>query len=262
MTSLLQILGAIDLTTLASDDTVTRVRHLCRTARTPLPREVRDTLPRAQGSYRVGAVCVFPAFVPEALEALEGSGVPVATVAAGFPHGLSALSSRIREVAAAREAGAQEIDIVIRREWALTGNWKALFEEVRAFREAAGECYLKAILSTGELGALSRVGRAALTALMAGADFVKSSTGKERVNATLPAGLAMARALAHYQKVTGVRAGIKPAGGIRTSAEAYSWLLMAREMLGESATGPNRFRIGASSLLGDVIEKLRGLALT
>jgi deoxyribose-phosphate aldolase len=193
---------------------------------------------------------------------MAGSGVPVATVAAGFPHGLSALASRIREVASAREAGAQEIDIVIRREWALTGNWKALFEEIRAFREAAGECHLKAILSTGELGALGRVGRAALTALMAGADFVKTSTGKEEVNAALPAGLAMARALAHYERVTGVRAGIKPAGGIKTSAEAYSWVLMAREALGENATAPDRFRIGASSLLGDVIENLRRLTLT
>jgi deoxyribose-phosphate aldolase len=259
---LLRILGAIDLTTLAGDDGVARVRRLCRTASSPFRPALRKALSAVPGPKEVAAVCVYPVFVPEALDALHGTGIPVATVSAGFPHGLSPLPVRIQEVAAARKAGAHEIDIVIRREWALTGNWKALYEEVKSFRKAAGSRHLKVILATGELEGLNRVGRAALTSLMAGADFVKTSTGKEKVNATLPVGLTMTRAMASYERLTGFTAGIKPAGGIRTAKEAYPWLVMVGEELGEEATGRARFRIGASGLLGDVVGALEKAVVT
>ena len=254
--ALLKILGSIDLTTLSGDDSVSRVRRLCETAKAPLPLPILRALSGEAGPRRVAAVCVYPAFVPTALDALKGSGIPVATVSAGFPHGLSALPQRIEEVSAARKGGAHEIDIVIRREWALSGNWAALYEEVSAFREAAGASHLKVILGTGELKTLNQVARAALTSMMAGADFVKTSTGKEKVNATLPVGLAMVAAIAHYKKITGSSVGIKPAGGIRTAREGFQWLTMVEEVLGETATGPNLFRIGASSLLGDVVGAL------
>jgi len=253
---LLDVLRSIDLTTLSGDDTVARIRHLCRRARQPLPLVVRDALGVGPGEIRVAAVCVFPAFVPQALEALEGTGIPVATVSAGFPHGLSSLSQRIRDVGTAVEAGAQEVDVVIRREWVLTGEWEKLYREIRAFREAAGKAHLKVILGTGDLETLNQVGRGALTAMMAGADFVKTSTGKEKVNATLPVGLAMARAIRAYEKRTGFRVGLKPAGGIRTAREGYQWLKLVRQELGEEWARPELFRIGASGLLGDVVATL------
>lgn len=248
----LKILNAIDLTSLASDDTVARVRRLCRTARTPLPVELRKKLELRTESTRVGAVCVFPVFVPHALGFLEGTRIPVATVSAGFPHGLSSLSQRIREVGAAAEAGAQEIDVVIRREWALQGRWEELYREVRAFREAARRAQLKVILGAGDLADLNRVARAALTSVMAGADFVKTSTGKERVNAALPAGMAIARAIRSYHRNTGFKVGLKPAGGIRLAREGFRWLRLVESELGEEWTEPHLFRIGASGLLDDV----------
>lgn len=254
---LLRILAAMDLTTLSGDDTVATVRRLCRTARTPLSGVLKKQLGKELGRTRVAAVCVFPAFVATAREALAGSGIPVATVAAGFPHGLSTLEQRVNEVAGAAGGGAEEIDVVIRREWALSGEWEALYQEVRAFREAAGPVHLKVILATGELQSLNQVGRSALTALMAGADFVKTSTGKEKVNATLPVGLAMVEALKRYREETGRLMGLKPAGGIRTALEGYRWLRMVEEELGAEATDPDHFRIGASSLLDDVLEALR-----
>jgi deoxyribose-phosphate aldolase len=249
----LKVLNAIDLTTLSSDDTVARVRSLCKTARMPFPVPLRRELGLRTEETRVGAVCVFPVFVPHALGFLEGTRIPVATVSAGFPHGLSSLSQRIREVGAAAEAGAQEIDVVIRREWALQGRWEELFREVRAFREAAGKAHLKVILGTGDLADLNQVARAALTSMMAGADFVKTSTGKEKVNATLPVGLAMAKAIRSYYRSTGFRVGLKPAGGIRLAREGFQWLRLVESELGDEWTGPRLFRIGASSLLGDVV---------
>jgi len=258
--ALLRILRSIDLTTLSGDDSIARVRRLCETARAPLPPPLARSLSGEVGHAHVGAVCVYPAFVPIALAALKGSDVPVATVSAGFPHGLSGLPQRVQEVAAARKAGAQEIDIVIRREWALSGNWAALYEEVAEFRKAAGASHLKVILGTGDLKTLNQVARAALTSMMAGADFVKTSTGKEKVNATLPVGLVMVAAIAHYKKITGHSVGLKPAGGIGTAVEGFQWLTLVEEALGESATGPDLFRIGASSLLGSVVEALERAA--
>lgn len=253
---LLRIIASIDLTTLSGDDTVANVRRLCRTARSPLSAVLRKQVGPELARTHVAAVCVFPAFIPTALAALEGTGIPVATVAAGFPHGLSILSQRVGEVEAAAEAGAREIDVVIRREWALTGDWTRLYDEVREFRQAAGDACLKVILAAGELRTLSQVGRAALTSLMAGADFVKTSTGKEKVNATLPAGFAMMDALKRYRRKTGYLGGLKPAGGIRTTGEGIQWLTAVRQELGPGATDRSHFRIGASSLLGDVVESL------
>jgi len=254
--ALLQVLESIDLTTLSGDDTAARVRRLCRTARSPLTGVLKKKLGPEMGTCRVAAVCVYPAFVPLALEALESSGITVATVSAGFPHGLSTQEQRVREVESASAAGAQEIDVVIRREWALTGEWARLYEEIRAFREAAGVAHLKVILATGDLETLNQVGRAALTALMAGADFVKTSTGKEKVNATLPVGMAMMDALKRFRKATGHQAGLKAAGGIRTALEGVQWLQAVRNEMGPEASDPPHFRIGASSLLDDVLESL------
>ncbi len=254
---LLGILRALDLTTLSGDDTVPRVRALCRKAASPLPRELGRRLRLAGPSPTVAAVCIYPAFLPEALKALDGSGVAVATVSAGFPHGLSGLRERIREVEAARETGAGEIDVVIRREWPLTGRWEVLHQEIRELREAAGTAHLKVILGTGELVTLNQVARAALTAMMAGADFVKTSTGKEKVNATLPVGLAMAGAIRDYQERTGQSVGLKPAGGIKNPRQGLEWLRLVETELGPEWTGPALFRIGASSLLDAVLEELQ-----
>ncbi len=256
MPDLVRLLEALDLTTLAGDDTEERVRELARRARAPLPPDLLDRLPSSQHPPRVAAACVFPVFLPAALEVLGGSGVRVATVAGGFPHGLSPLEARIREVEVARAEGAHEIDVVIRRQWALEGRWERLYQEIVAFRETAGARTLKVILATGELGNPERIARAATVAMMAGADFVKTSTGKETVNATLEAGLAMTRALALYRERTGFLVGLKPAGGIREAAEAMVWLHLVREELGEEAGNPGRFRIGASSLLDRLVEAL------
>jgi deoxyribose-phosphate aldolase len=195
---------------------------------------------------------VYHSMVPTAVEALEGSGIPVAAVSAGFPAGLSPFEQRVAEIRASVDAGADEIDIVITRAHVLRSDWTALYEEVRAFRDACGDAHLKAILATGELGTLGNVARASRVALMAGADFIKTSTGKEKVNATLPVGLVMARAIRDYRERTGNLAGFKPAGGIRTAKDAISWLILMKEELGEAWTRPDRLRFGASSLLGDI----------
>jgi len=255
--ALLAVLRSMDLTTLSSDDTVPGVLRLCTNARSPLSPDLRRAMGLAPREARVAAVCVFPVFVPPVLEALEGTGVWVATVSAGFPHGLSPLSQRIREVGAAVEAGAHEVDVVIRREWALRGRWADLYREVRAFKEAAGSARLKVILGTGDLASLQQVARAALTSMMAGADFVKTSTGKEKINATFPVGLAMARAVRAYHGETGYSVGLKPAGGIRLAREGYQWLRLVEEELGEDWARPRLFRLGASGLLGDVVEALK-----
>ncbi len=254
--SLLKVMAVLDLTTLSGDDTSTRIRILCRQARSPLPRALRNHLGLSRSPPRVAAVCVFPAFLPLAAAALEGTGVKVAAAAGGFPHGLSGLPQRIHEAEEARKAGAQELDVVIRREWALTGRWERLYQEVRALREAAGGALLKVILATGELETLAQISRATLTTALAGADFVKTSTGKERVNATFQAGVVMARTLRLYQVASGHIVGLKPAGGIKTEMDGIRWLRLAEEELGPEASAPTRFRIGASGLLGNVLRAL------
>jgi deoxyribose-phosphate aldolase len=207
-------------------------------------------------SVRAGAVCVYHAMVPTAVEALAGSDIPVAAVSTGFPHGLNPLPQRIAEIEASVAAGAKEIDIVVTRGHVLTGNWQALYDEVRAFRDACGEAHIKTILATGELAMLRNVHKASLVCMMAGADFVKTSTGKESVNATLPVGLTMARAVRAYAERTGYAIGFKPAGGIRTAKDALTWLILMKEELGTGWMQPNLFRFGVSSLLADIERQL------
>lgn len=253
---LLKAVSMIDLTTLAGDDTAGRVRRLCGKARQPVRRDLLEALGMHDAGLTVAAVCVYPTMVPHAVAALEGSGVPVASVASGFPSGLMPLPQRLAEVRWAVDAGAREIDIVITREHVLTGDWRALYDEVRTLRDAAGEAHLKAILATGELGTLTDVRKASTVAMMAGADFVKTSTGKEPVNATLEVGLIMARAVREYHEHTGVRVGFKPAGGIRAAKEALAWLALIKDELGDAWLTPALFRFGASSLLGDIERQL------
>jgi deoxyribose-phosphate aldolase len=249
---LLRAVGCIDLTTLSGDDTPGAVRRLAAKARQPVRADLLRSVGLDPHGLRVGAVCVYHTLVPTAVEALRGSGIPVAAVSTGFPAGLSPFEQRVAEIEASVEAGATEIDIVVTRAHVLRGDWTALYHEVRTFRDTCGEAHLKAILATGELGTLTNVARASRVALMAGADFIKTSTGKEPVNATLPVGLVMARAIRDYRERTGFSAGFKPAGGIRTAKDALQWLILMKEELGEPWTRPDRFRFGASSLLGDI----------
>lgn len=247
---LARAVSCIDLTTLAGDDTVGRVRRLCAKAKQP----VRADLLEAIGlpDLTVGAVCVYHDMIAPAVEALEGSGIPVAAVSTGFPAGLSPFHLRVQEIKESVAAGAAEIDIVISRRHVLTGNWQALYNEMRTFRDACGDAHVKAILATGELGTLSNVAKASLICMMAGADFIKTSTGKESVNATLPVSLVMIRAIRDFYDATGYRVGYKPAGGISKAKDAITYLALIKEELGDRWLRPDLFRFGASSLLGDI----------
>ncbi len=253
---LVRAIECIDLTTLAGDDTPGKVRRLCAKARRPLRPEVVEGLGLGDAPPTVGAVCVYPTMVPHAVAALEGSAIPVASVATGFPAGLTPLPQRLAEIAYAVEQGAAEIDIVITRAHVLTGDWQALHDEIRRMREACGAAHLKAILATGDLATLTNVYRASMVAMMAGADVIKTSTGKEAVNATLPVSLTMVRAIRDYQAATDVRIGFKPAGGLRTAKDAMAWLSLMKEELGGPWLTPALFRIGASSLLTDIERQL------
>lgn len=257
---LLRAVTLIDLTTLSGDDTPGTVRRLCAKARRPVRDDLLEALGADELPIRVAAVCVYHALVEPAVEALAGSGIPVAAVSTGFPAGLSPLPQRLDEIRASLGAGASEIDIVITRGHVLTGNWNALYDEVRAFRDACGSAHMKTILGTGDLGTLRNVARASLVCMMAGADFIKTSTGKEPVNATLPVGLVMARAIREYRERTGYAVGLKPAGGIRTARSALDWLLMMRDELGSEWLAPDRFRFGASGLLTDIERQLEHAA--
>ena len=253
---LLRAITCIDLTTLQGDDTPGNVQRLCAKARAPLRRDLAAALGVEGLGITVGAVCVYHALVPTAVDALEGSGVPVAAVSTGFPAGLNPFPQRLEEIRASVEAGADEIDVVITRAHVLTGDWPALYEEVRAFRDACGRAHMKVILATGELATLTNVARASLAAMMAGADFIKTSTGKEPVNATLPVGLVMTRMIREYADRTGHAVGFKPAGGIRTAKGALDWLILMKEELGDAWLAADRFRLGASALLTDIERQL------
>ena len=253
---LLRAVTLMDLTTLAGDDTAGNVRRLCAKARRPIRDDLVDALGVAGLGITVGAVCVYHEMVATAVEALEGSGIPVAAVSTGFPAGLSPFEQRLAEVHASVAAGAREIDIVITRGHVLTGDWQALYDEVKAFREACGEAHMKAILATGELATLTNVARASQVAMQAGADFIKTSTGKEGVNATLPVSLAMVRQIREYESRTGFKVGYKPAGGIRTAKQSLDYLLLMKEELGDRWLRPDLFRFGASSLLTDIERQL------
>ncbi len=253
---LLRAITCMDLTTLQSDDTPTNVLRLCAKAQHPVRRDLLAALEATDLGVRVGAVCVYHAFVPVAVQALAGSGIPVAAVSTGFPAGLNPLPQRIEEIKASVAAGAGEIDVVITRAHALAGDWEALYNEVRAFREACGGALMKVILGTGDLATLANVARASQVAMMAGADFIKTSTGKEAVNATLPVGVVMARQIRDYLERTGYVVGFKPAGGIRKAKQALEWLILMKEELGDRWLRPDLFRLGASALLTDIERQL------
>ena len=253
---LVKALQCIDLTTLAGDDTPGRVHRLAWKARRPLREDIVRALGLEDAPPTVGAVCVYPTMVGPAVRALAGSGIPVASVATGFPAGLTPLPQRLAEIRYAVEQGAAEIDIVINRAQVLTQDWAGLYDEIAAMREACGEAHLKTILATGDLRTLRNVYRASMVAMMAGADFIKTSTGKEDVNATLPVSLTMVRALRDYGERTGVAIGFKPAGGLKSAKDAMTWLILMKEELGRRWLEPDLFRIGASSMLGDIERQL------
>ncbi len=253
---LLKAITLIDLTTLAGDDTVGRVRRLCAKAVQPVRHDLLEDLGMSGVRITTGAVCVYHDMVPAAVAALRGSGVPVAAVSTGFPAGLSPLDTRVEEIRRSVAEGADEIDIVISRRLALAHDWEALYDELLLFREACGPAHMKAILATGELGTLRNVYSASLVAMMAGADFIKTSTGKETENATLPVSLVMTRAIREYHERSGYAVGFKPAGGLRTAKDALNWLVLMKEELGRRWLEPDLFRMGASSLLADIERQL------
>ncbi|MBV6304149.1 2-deoxyribose-5-phosphate aldolase [Candidimonas humi] len=281
---LLKALTCIDLTALSGDDTPGRVERLCHKARAPVRAELLEALGMADAGIRVAAVCVYHRYVHTALRALGGGSargpagpapdgsvgrgaasgggashgavIPVAAVSTGFPAGLSAWETHLDEIAASVAAGASEIDIVITREHVLTGNWPALYEEMQAYRRACGPAHVKAILATGDIRTLRKVAMASLVCMMAGADFIKTSTGKESVNATPEAMLVMLRMIREYFDRSGVRVGIKPAGGISTARHALDYLVLVKEELGRRWLEPDLLRLGASSLLADIERQL------
>jgi deoxyribose-phosphate aldolase len=253
---LLRAITCMDLTTLSGDDTDERVRRLCAKARQPIQHELVKQLGIEQLGIEVAAVCVYHTFVETALRALEGSSIRVAAVSAGFPAGLSPLEERVGEIRRSVEAGAHEIDVVITRAHVLGGKWQALYDEVATFKIACGPAHMKVILGTGDLLTLRNVARASVVAMMAGADFIKTSTGKEAVNATLPVGLVMTRAIREYAQETGMAVGFKPAGGIRTAKQALEWLSLMKEELGPSWLKAELFRFGVSGMLADIERQL------
>lgn len=253
---LLRAITCIDLTTLAGDDTPGNVQRLCAKAKQPARRDLLAALGASSLDLKVGAVCVYHNLIPIAIESLRGSGIPVAAVSTGFPAGQNPLEQKIQEIHASVNAGAAEIDIVISRAHVLMGNWQALYDEVRAFREACGEAHMKTILATHELATMRNIGMASLVCMMAGADFIKTSTGKETVNAILPVGLVMVRAIRDYHERTGYKIGFKPAGGIRSAKESLDWLMLMKEELGNEWLHNSLFRIGASGLLSDIERQL------
>jgi len=253
---LLRAITCMDLTTLSGDDTHERVRRLCAKARRPLQQEIEQKLGIETLGIKVAAVCVYHTFVETALRALEGSGIRVAAVSTGFPAGLSPLSERINEIRRSVESGAQDIDVVITRAHVFGGKWQELHDEIAAFKNACGPAHLKVILGTGDLLTLRNVARASFVAMMAGADFIKTSTGKEPVNATLPVGFVMTRAIREYALETGMAVGFKPAGGIRTAKQSVEWLALMKEELGPSWMQAELFRFGASGMLADIERQL------
>ena len=253
---LLKAVTCIDLTTLSGDDTEGRVKRLCAKARQPIRPDILEALGVTSLDITTGAVCVYHDMVETAVAALQGTDIPVAAVSTGFPAGLSPFETRLAEIEKSVSVGAKEIDIVITRKHVLQGNWRALYDEVKAFRQACGDAHLKAILATGQLGSISKVAKASMVSMMAGADFVKTSTGMEGVNATLPVSLVMIRTIRDYFDETGSYVGFKPAGGISSAKLALQYLILIKEELGDRWLLPDLFRFGASSLLGDIERQL------
>ncbi len=253
---LLKAITLIDLTTLNSDDTPGRVERLCAKARQPVRRDILSALGVEDLHIRPGAVCVYHNFVETAVNALEGTGIPVAAVSTAFPHGLIPLELRVAQIEASVKAGAKEIDIVIERGQVLTGDWQGLYDQIKAFRAACGNAHMKTILGTGELATLTNVAKASLVCMLAGADFIKTSTGKEKVNANLQTSLAMVRMIRWFCDETGIEIGYKPAGGISSAKDALTYMALMKEELGNNWLQPHLFRFGASSLLTDIERQL------
>lgn len=253
---LLHGVRCVDLTSLAGDDTPGNITRMCKKGISPVRVDLLKGMNVMDRGIKVAAICVYPSLVKTAVEALAGTDIPVASVATGFPAGQIPLPLKIEEIRSAVADGAREIDIVISRALVLTGKWEELYKEVRAYREACGEAHLKTILATGELATLKNVYMASMVCMMAGADFIKTSTGKETVNATIPVGLVMVRAIREYYHCTGYRVGFKAAGGIRSAKDVLVWLVLMKEELGEEWMQPELFRIGASSLITDIERQL------
>lgn len=253
---LLKAVTCIDLTTLAGDDTPGRVTRLCAKARAPVRPDLLEALGMSGRQLTVGAVCVYHDMIATAVASLAGTAIPVAAVSTGFPAGHSPMATKLAEIEASVAAGAREIDVVISRRHVLSSDWRALYDEMRAFRRACGSSHIKAILATGELGSLSRVAKASVVCMMAGADFVKTSTGLEAVNASLPVSLAMVRTIGEYQRRCGIQIGFKPAGGISSAKQALAYLILLKEELGTDWLDPRLFRFGASRLLSDIERQL------
>jgi deoxyribose-phosphate aldolase len=253
---LLRAIACMDLTTLSGDDSAERVKRLCAKAKQPLQDHIVKALGIEELHLHTGAVCVYHAFVETAVKALEGTGIPVAAVSTGFPAGLSPLIERVQEIRRSVEAGASEIDIVITRAHVFNGEWNALYDEVAAFKDACGPAHMKSILGTGDLLTLRNVARASVVAMQAGSDFIKTSTGKEAVNATLPVSLVMVRAIREYAERTGLAVGFKPAGGIKSAKQALEWMFVMKDELGRPWLEPTLFRYGASTMLADIERQL------
>lgn len=253
---LLKAISCIDLTTLAGDDTVRRVRRLCEKAKNPVRKDILDGFGVSELNIKTGAVCVYHEMLESASEYLKGSGVELAAVSTGFPAGLTPFDLRLEEIKRSVAVGATEIDIVISRRHVFSQNWQALYDEVKAYRKACGKAHMKSILATGELSTLRNVAKASMVCMMAGSDFIKTSTGKEKVNATLPVSLVMVRMIREYYEQTGFKIGYKPAGGISKAKESLVYLILMKEELGRDWLEPELFRFGASSLLGDIERQL------
>jgi len=253
---LLKAITLIDLTSLNSDDTNGRIKRLCAKAKNPVRLDILVALGAEELAIKPGAVCVYHNFVATAVDELKGTNIPVAAVSTGFPHGLSPLKTRIMEIEASVKAGAKEIDIVIERGQILLGDWRGLYQQMKAFRAACGEAHMKTILGTGELATQSNVAKASLVCMLAGADFIKTSTGKEKVNASLVTSLSMVRMIRWFYEETGIEIGYKPAGGISSAKDALIYMSLMKEELGNKWLMPHLFRFGASSLLTDIERQL------
>ena len=253
---LLKAITCIDLTTLAGDDTAGNVERLCAKAISPIRKDLLEAMEMTDANITTGAVCVYHNMIADAKRCLGNSGIPIAAVSTGFPAGKISFEQKVEEIKKSVEAGATEIDIVISRELVINSKWEELYNEVKACRAACGDAHMKTILATGEIPTYTKVAKASWVSMMAGSDFIKTSTGKEAVNATLPVSLVMIRAIREYQELTGIKVGYKPAGGIQKAKQALDWLILMKEELGDEWLHPNLFRFGASSLLGDIERQL------
>lgn len=253
---LLRAVTCIDLTTLAGDDTPGNVIRLCAKAKNPVRKDILEAMGMADANITTGAVCVYHNHIATAKAALAGSGLPIAAVSTAFPAGQIPFKERIKQIELSVAAGAKEIDIVISRRLVHLSDWKGLYDEITAYRKACGDAHMKSILATGEISTYTKVAKASMVCMMAGSDFIKTSTGKEGVNATLPVSLVMIRAIRTYHELTGLMVGFKPAGGIRTAKQSTAWLMLIKEELGDAWLNNEYFRFGASSLLGDIERQL------